>query len=136
VVSIRQQLRGSSDLSEFGAQAISRELLAQGVADPPSVRTSGRILERWGALDYRHRVRRPPPPQGWYLPDVARGQAELDSFDVVEGLVIKGGIQVEVLNGVSRHGGLVVSWPQEGAVTAKAVVAALVGHWQDVGLPT
>jgi hypothetical protein len=135
VLSLRQQLRDTSDLGEFGAQAIYRELLARGVAEPPSVRTIGRILERRGALDARHRVRRPPPPPGWYLPDVARGQAELDSFDVVEGLVIAGGLQVEVLNGVSLHGGLVASWPQEGPVTAPAVVAALVGHWRQVGLP-
>jgi hypothetical protein len=135
VLSIRQQLRDTSDLGEFGAQAIHRALLAQGIADPPSPRTIGRILERGGALDYRHRVRRPPPPRGWYLPDVASGRAELDSFDVVEGLVIRGGIQVEVLNGVSLHGGLIASWPREGAITAKAVVKALAEHWQDVGLP-
>jgi hypothetical protein len=135
ILGIRQQLRDTSDLGEFGAQAIHRELLARGIADPPSPRTIGRILERRGALDYRHRVRRPAPPRGWYLPDVASGRAELDSFDVVEGLVIKGGIQVEVLNGVSLHGGLIASWPQGAAVTAKAVVAALVEHWQDIGLP-
>ena len=99
VLSIRQQLRDTSDLGEFGAQAIHRALLDQGIADPPSPRTIGRILERRGALDYRHRVRRPPPPRGWYLPDVAGGRAELDSFDVVEGLVIRGGIQVEGSDG-------------------------------------
>ena len=37
--------------------------------------------------------------------------AELDCIDVVEGLVIKGGPHVEVLNAVSLHGGLVASWP-------------------------
>jgi hypothetical protein len=31
-----------------------------------------------------HRQRRPAPPQGWYLPDLADGKAELDSFDFVE----------------------------------------------------
>lgn len=31
-----------------------------------------------------HRQRRPAPPKGWYLPDLADGQAELDSFDFVE----------------------------------------------------
>jgi hypothetical protein len=135
VLSLRQQLRDTSDLGEFGAQAIHRELLARGIADPPSVRTIGRILERRGALDAHHRSRRRPPPRGWYLPDVASGQAELDSFDVVEGLVIEGGLQVEVLNGVSLHGGLIASWPQEGPVTATAVVAALVEHWQESGRP-
>ena len=85
-------------------------------------------------LDRRRRTRRPPPPPGWYLPLVADGRAELDSFDLVEGLVIRGGPHVEVLNGISLHGGLVVSWPHT-AITADFVVAALVEHWQAAGLP-
>jgi hypothetical protein len=54
---------------------------------------------------------------------------------VVEGLVIKGGPQVEVLNGVSVHGGLAASWPVEASVTAKIVVESLVEHWRQFGLP-
>jgi putative transposase len=134
VLTIRQQLRETSDLGEFGAAAIHREWLARGLADPPSVRTIGLILERRGALDRRQRTRRPPPPPGWYLPLVADGRAELDSFDIVEGLVIRGGIPVEVLNGISLHGGLVVSWPRP-VITAKCVVEALTEHWQAHGLP-
>jgi hypothetical protein len=103
------------------------------------VRTIGRILLRRGALDGRRRVRRPPPPPGWHLPDAAAREAELDSFDIVEGLVIRGGkgrrpAGVEVLNGVSLHGGLVGSWPGAG-VTAKGVVDSLVEHWRRFGLP-
>src|SRR5262249_37435985 len=56
-------------------------------------------------------------------------------FDVVEGLVIKGGPQVEVLNGISLHGGLAASWPMEASVTARSVVASLIEHWRAVGLP-
>src|SRR5262245_57835205 len=134
VLTIRQQLHDTSDLGEFGAAAIHRELLARGIADPPSVRTIGLILQRRGALDARRRLRRPPPPPGWYLPDVADGRAELDSFDGVEGLVIRGGIPVEVLNGISLHGGLVVSWPHT-VITAQFTVAALIEHWRAVGLP-
>jgi Homeodomain-like domain len=104
VLTTRQQLRDTSDLGEFGAAAIHRELLARGIADSPSIRTIGLILQRRGALDYRRRLRRPPPPPGWYLPDVADGRAELDSFDGVEGLVIQGGIPVDILNGISLHG--------------------------------
>ena len=39
VLTIRQQLRETSDLGEFGAAAIHRELIARGTAEPPSVRT-------------------------------------------------------------------------------------------------
>jgi hypothetical protein len=134
VLTIRQQLRDTSDLGEFGAAAIHRELLARGIADPPSIRTIGLILERRGALDRRRRTRRLPPPPGWYLPPVADGRAELDSFDRVEGLVIRGGTHVEVLNGISLHGGLVLSRPHT-VITAKFVVEALVEHWRAVGLP-
>jgi hypothetical protein len=59
----------------------------------------------------------------------------LDGFDLVEGLVIRGGIQVEVLNGLSLHGGLVASWPHTPAITASFVVEALLEYWQAVGLP-
>jgi putative transposase len=134
VLTLRQELRDTSDLGEFGAGAIRREWLARGLPDPPSLRTIGAILERRGALDRRRRTRRPPPPPGWYLPLVADGRAELDSFDIVEGLVIRGGPQVEVLNGLSLHGGLVVSWPHT-VITAKFVVEALVEHWRTAGLP-
>jgi hypothetical protein len=59
---------------------------------------------------------------------------ELDSFDIVEGLVIRGGDSVEVLNGISLHGGLPASWPKA-KITAKTVVDALVAHWRRHGLP-
>lgn len=134
VLTIRQHLHDTSDLGEFGAAAIHRELFARGITDAPSVRTIGLILERRGVLDARRKLRRPPPPPGWYLPDVAKERAELDSFDGIEGLVIRGGIPVEVLNGISLHGGLVVSWPCT-VVTAQFTVESLVEHWRAVGLP-
>jgi putative transposase len=135
VLRLRRQLRKDSDLGAYGADAIQQALREQGVNDPPSVRTIHRILQRRGALDNRGRVRRPPPPRGWYLPDLAKGRAELDSFDIIEGLVIQGGPSVEVLNGMSLHGGLPVSWPGIAPVTAKKTVTALLAHWQEVGLP-
>jgi transposase-like protein len=136
VLRVRRQLRQESDLGAYGADAIQQALHEPGLADVPSVRTIHRILRRRGALDSRIRVRRPPPPRGWYLPAVAGAEAELDSFDIVEGLVIKDGPQVEVLNGVSLHGGLPVSWPVVAPVTAKRVVWSLLEHWRQVGLPT
>ena len=123
------------DLGAIGADAIHQALLDQDVATVPSVRTINRILGRRGALDGRKRTRRPPPPTGWYLPDVAAAKTELDSIDIVEGLVIKDGPQVEVLNGVSLHGGLVVSWPIASPVTAQMTVQSLIEHWRAVGVP-
>jgi putative transposase len=134
VLVLRRGLRDDSPLGEYGAAAIQRALLADGGSEGPSLRTIGRILERRGALDGRRRVRRPAPPKGWYLPEVAAGKAELDSFDIVEGLVIRGGIDVEVLNAISLHGGLCQSWP-ESIITAKIAVNRLLEHWRQVGLP-
>ena len=134
VMTLRHDLRATSDLGDYGAVAIHGALLDRGEPAVPAVRTIHRILERRGILDAQRRVRRPAPPPGWYLPDVTAGRAELDSFDFVEGLVIRGGVDVEVLNGISLHGGLIGSWP--GAIfTASATMATLLAHWRAVGLP-
>jgi transposase len=134
VLQTRRDL-AQSDLGAIGADAIHQALVDQGVAQVPSVRTINRILGRRGALDSKQRTRRPPPPSGWYLPDVAAGRAELDSIDIVEGLVIKGGPHVEVLNAVALHAGLPASWPVESPVTSARTVASLVEHWRATGLP-
>lgn len=134
VLTLRRELKETSDLGEFGARTIHRELLARGHSGAPSIRTIGRILERKGALDARRRVRRTPPPRGWYLPAVAQGRAELDSFDIIEGLVLEGGLQIEVLTASSLQGGLPGAWPQP-LVTAKLAVEALLEHWRTFGLP-
>jgi hypothetical protein len=135
VLEVRSHLQAESDLGFFGAEAILESLRARGVDPLPAERTVYRILRRRGVLDGQHRVRRPPPPPGWYLPEVARRGRELDSFDIVEGLVIRDGPQVEVLNGISLHGGLVASWPRGESVTATFVVECLVEHWRQFGLP-
>lgn len=134
VLMIRRELKEMSDLGEYGAPAIHRELLGRGMPNSPSIRTIGRILKRWGVLDSRRRVRHQPPPAGWYLADVAQGHSELDSFDVVEDLIIEGGTHVDVLNGISLHGGLVASWP-DNSIPATKVVDALTEHWRVFGLP-
>ncbi len=134
ILAVRKELHEFSVLGEYGAQAIHDELGHRGVDGVPSIRTIGRILHRRGALDRSRRIRRPPPPKGWYLPAVARCETELDSFDVVQGLVIQGGTDVEVLNGISLHGRLVASWPLS-VITAKATVERLTAHWRDHGLP-
>jgi hypothetical protein len=134
VLTTRQQLRDTSDLGEFGADAIRRELPARGIVEPPSVRTIGLILQRRGPPDARRRRRRPPPPRGWYLPDVADERAELDSADGIEGLVIQGGIPVEMLTGISLHGGLVAAWPHT-VIAAPFTAESLIEHGRAVGLP-
>ena len=135
VLQVRHELKATSDLGEFGAAAIRRALLTQGPPAVPAVRTLGRILERRGALDGRRRIRRPPPPRGWYLPAVAQRQVELDSVDIIEGLHLRGGgPDIEVLTVISLHGGLVGAWPVL-QVTAKGAVELLLAHWRAVGLP-
>jgi transposase-like protein len=134
ILAIRRRLQLRSALGEHGATAIHAELLAPGQTSVPSVRTIGRILLRNGVLDGRRRVRRLPPPKGWYLPEVAAGRAEIDSFDTITDLVIRGGEDVTVLNGISLHGGLPGSWPRN-KITAKIVVDSLVEHWGAHGRP-
>jgi hypothetical protein len=134
VLQIRTALKEESSLGEFGAQAIRRELLRRGIKSVPCLRTIGNILARHGALDYRRRIRHPPPSKGWYLPEVAEALDELDECDFVEGLVIRGGSEVEVLNLISLHGGLVGSFPQSPFDT-EAALQAIIRHWREVGLP-
>lgn len=94
VLVVRDELK-HSDLGEYGAVAIRQALEARGEPRIPAVRTIGRILARRGALDGWRRVRRPPPPRGWYLPAVAAQQAELDALDIVEGLHLPTGVEIE-----------------------------------------
>ena len=133
ILRLRRTLRHDSLLGEYGAEAIRRELLASGTA-APSTRTIGRILARRGALDARRRERRTAPPRGWYLPRVAARQVELDQVDAIEGLRLRGGIDVEILTLISLHGGLPGAWPHPPRTTP-LVIAALVEPWQAHGLP-
>ncbi len=133
LLAIRQKLKRSV-LGEYGAAAIRRELLGQHDAEIPSLRTIGRVLVRHGVLDGRRRIRRPPPPKAWYLPVVADRQAELDSFDTIEGLAIRGGPALTILTGISLHGGLPTAWPER-KVGAQTVLERLVSHWREFGLP-
>ena len=135
VLRVRRELQERSALGEHGAAAIQRELRQQGSSHVPSVRTIGRVLERRGALDGRRRRRWPAPPPGWYLPALACRDAELDSVDIVTGLVIRGGIDVDVLTAISLHGGLPAAWPHR-VITARIAVESLLEHWQTVGMPT
>lgn len=134
VLRLRREL-ALGPLGEIGASAISRAL-AQQFPDValPCPRTIHRILERHGLLDGRRRVRRPAPPRGWYLPALASHQVELDCFDGVDGLVIRGGQCLEVFTAISHWGGLPAAWPLP-RLTTDAVLSALQEHWRQHGLP-
>ena len=125
---LRRQLRQTSDLGEYGAAALRREWLDPGFPDPPVTHTIHRILRRRGRLDGPRRQRRPAPPPGWYLTEVAARRVERDRFDRIEGLALEGGAEVQTLTAVSLHGGLA-------AVTAQTSVETLLGHGRQVGLP-
>lgn len=135
VLAVRRSLREESALGEYGSRAIRRELDRRGdLPGPlPSVRTIGRILERHGALEARRR-RHPAPPPGWYLPDLCARRVELDSFDVIEGILLRGEVPLDVLTGISLHGGLRSAWPTSG-LRSGHVSARLLGRWREVGRP-
>jgi len=112
ILEVRRALKEQSDLGEFGAAAIHDELVARAV--PRGPRRTHHRSESWdrrGVLDGRQRVRRKSPPVGWYLPPVAQRAAELDQVDTVEGLLIRDGPHVVVLNLISLHGALCAAWP-------------------------
>ncbi len=135
IVECRLRLATSSALGFSGAQTIQETLRAEGTLTwIPSVRTIGRVLKRQGALDGRRRLRQPAPPPGWYVPAVRLRQAELEAFDIIEGLVIEGRGEVEVLTGKALWGPYTGAWPLP-AITAKAALDTLLAHWQAHGLP-
>jgi hypothetical protein len=134
ILALRSWLKDHCPLGEFGAEAIRRQLLQEKVPAPPCTRTIERILGRAGLLRSTHRRRFVPPPPGWYLPDLAEGSVELDTFDFVEDLAIRGGPSIAVLNGISLYGSLAAAWPQT-AFTTLDVLACLPAHWRLFGLP-
>ncbi|MGH9155640.1 MAG: hypothetical protein ACRD1K_07400 [Acidimicrobiales bacterium] len=135
VLACRHRLAATSALGFHGAPTIYETLRAEAALPRlPSVRTIGRILHRHGVLDGRRRLRQPAPPPGWYLPAVRLRQAELEAFDVVEGLVIEGRGEIEVLTGKALWGPSTAAWAMP-AVTARAVLERLLPYWRQHGLP-
>lgn len=129
----RAYLKDRDALGEYGAEAIRRWLLAQSLP-APSGRSIARWLAKWG-LSGRERWRRPAPPKGWYLPEVAAGRAELDSADVVEGLRLAGRGRIEVLNIHGLWDGLADSYPAE-RIGSHEVREALERRWRERGCPS
>ena len=134
VLKLRKHLKEKSILGLHGAEAIRDEMIRQGDHDVPTSRTIGNILKRNGMLDRRTRMRRPAPPPGWYLPGLQQRKHELDSFDIIEGLYLHGGQEVQFLNGISLHGCLLHSMATT-TITAENTVLALMEHWKKFGLP-
>lgn len=134
IVDLRKMLREQSILGEYGADSIEQALRAEMSSGVPARATINRTLARQGLQDAARRIRRPPPPKGWYLAALAAGQAELDSFDFVEDLKLADGPLIWMLNATSLHGGLVDSWPLEHP-TAKNTLDRVLQRWQRDGLP-
>jgi transposase len=134
VLQLRKYLKENSPLGEYGADAIKEEMQRLGCIYPIGRSTINRILQRHGMFDGTRRQRRPPPPTGWYLPDVANGIAELDQFDFVEDLCLEGSRLVHVFNGISLLGKLVVSHPVS-QMRAENTVQNLISFWKEFGLP-
>jgi transposase-like protein len=135
ILSTRTLLKASV-LGEYGAVAIRRALSESSPKDSavPGRAAIHRVLVRNGAVDSARRQRRPPPPKGWYLPEVAQGRAELDSFDFIEDLKIAGGPIIDVLTATSLHGGLADAWPMLER-TAQNTLLAVLQRWRQEGLP-
>ena len=134
VLSLRQEWR-QGDLGFVGAQAIQEALhVDRPKAKLPSLRTIGRILQAHGALDGVRRVRRAAPPAGWYLPDVASGQAELDAFDVIEDLPLEAGPRLDVLTTRALWGSVCGAWVSA-ALRARWLCERLEIHWRQHGCP-
>jgi hypothetical protein len=134
VLSIRKRLKEKSILGLHGADAIRDEMIRRGETIIPARRTITNILKRHGQIDKRTKIRRPPPPSGWYLPDLVNRKVELDSFDIVEGLYLHGGTEVQFFNGISLHGSLIHSFPMD-VINTENTVQMLISHWQQFGLP-
>jgi len=134
VLELRNFLKDESSLGEHGADAILAEMLRRGCSQTPSRATINRILNRHEVQRAYRRRRYAPPPWGWYLPEVYFGSAELDQFDYIEDLTIRGGEEFHVLNVISLHGHLVNSWVTDAKTSENAVRNAL-SHWREFGLP-
>jgi hypothetical protein len=134
ILSLHHQLR-QGDLGFVGAQAMEDALVA---ALPkgklPSLRTIRRILKRHGALDAVRRVRRSAPPAGWYLPEVASGDAELDAFDVIEDLPLEAGPRLDVLTTRALWGSVCGAWVSA-TLRARWLCERLETHWRQHGCP-
>ena len=135
ILATRRFLREESDLGEYGAAAIRREMERYGCDRLPAVSTINEILKRNGCFDGKRRHRRPAPPPVWYLPDVRDGLAEIDYCDFIEDLRLPGELGfVHAQNLISQWGSLANSWVMP-RMTSQEVARNLLSHWKIAGRP-
>jgi putative transposase len=135
ICAIRKKLESESALGFSGALSIHEALHGSiPVELVPSVRTIGRILQRNGFMDRRHRVRNQAPPAGWYLPGLAQGALDVDCFDVVEDLRMDSFGLFQVFTARALWAPIAEAWPAAVASTT-FILEALQAHWQQNGLP-
>jgi hypothetical protein len=134
IVALRTRLQRHDALGLHGARRIHACLQQRALARIPCVRTIERVLARHGLL-VATRVRRPPPPPGWYLPAVASGADELEQFDLIEGLRLHGRGTLEVLTSISLWGRLAGAWPGPEPWRIPQLIPAVHAHWQRHGRP-
>lgn len=134
ILRTRIDLRERSVLGEFGANAIRRVLHEKHAPSEVSRATINRVLRRHGVTDAHIRIRRPAPPKGWYLPEVAAGRAEVDCFDFIQDLKIAGGPLVNVLTSKSLYGALTDAWVMT-RLSSKACMPCIQGRWRRDGRP-
>ncbi len=128
IVRTRVRLQRRDALGLCGARRIRAWLHARAVAPVPSVRTIERVLARHGLLT-SPRVRRPPPPAGWFLLPVASGAAELEQWDLVEGLRLHGRACI------SLWGKFATAVPGPEPWRLPMLLPAVLAHWQQWGPP-
>lgn len=85
-------------------------------------------------MDVVKRRRIPPPPAGWYLPGGSTAAAELDAFDLVEGLGLGEAGPFDVFTGRALWGPARLAMPAP-HWSARSIAVALVEHWHLHGLP-
>jgi hypothetical protein len=134
VLSVRHYLKEKSILGLYGPDAIRSAMIERGYCEVPSRRTIANIIKRYGLVDRRVRIRYSSPPPGWYLRDLVNKKEELDSFDIVEGLYLRGGQEVQLFNGISLHGSLLCSVASR-VITVEIIIDTLTNHWRTFGLP-
>jgi len=133
ILRLRRWLHQHSALGECGAAAIHQALGARYPA-VPCVRTIARVLARHGVVRQR-RVRRPPPPPGWHLPEVVAGRAELDACDFVEGLTFSRQRSFDVLTAISLWGHAATAHLIRPRKHLRGTLQALTARWRRWGLP-